>query len=204
VASAYAALERYSEAVGEYEAAVRLANGATRLLYWTRQGLASAYAGLADAHLSEGRREEAIIAIERAVASNPNHPSTRVRQARFYMKIGRLEDAERALKVAIGFCNEPDATFAEVRRNHALLTDLERSSALHALLELYEAAGRWTDAVAILRERAIRGLTDSDRHFRLGRAYLRSGDKESAQAEYKILKDLDAARAADLMALIGE
>ncbi len=75
--------------------------------------------------LQEGRREEALAALEANLERDPRHEATAVTLAELYLEDGRLEEAERLLQSPLAASDRPEAERLRARLELARLAALE-------------------------------------------------------------------------------
>lgn len=118
------------------------------------------------------RYAEAVEAYAQTIKIDPNHADAYVGLANTLGKLGHHAEAKQACELAIKI--KPD--FAE---------------AYFTLGASYFSQRSWTDAIEAFRQ-AIRIRPDyAQAYCNLGLAFLRSGDRDAALAQYEILKKLD-------------
>jgi len=132
-----------------------------------------------------GRWHEAIDAYKQAIKINPDYAEAHNNLGAAYGKLGRWPEAADAYKQAIRI--NPDS-----------------AKAYNNLGAAYSNLKRWPEAIDAYKQ-AIKIKPDyAEAHFCLGLTYLLNGNKDSALAEYKILKNLDAQMAQKMSNLINK
>ncbi len=170
--NAYDELGRYQEAIEAYKQAIKI-----------KPDFAEAHNSLGYDYGKLGRYQEAIEAFKQAIRINPEDAKAHNNLGVIYGELGRCLEAIEAFKQAIRI--NPD--FADAHYN---------------LGNDYSKIGRFQEAIEAYMQ-AIRINPDfAKAHFGLGLTYLVTGNRGSALEEYKILKDLDAEKAAELFNLI--
>ncbi|MGD0785408.1 MAG: tetratricopeptide repeat protein [Sedimentisphaerales bacterium] len=172
--SAYARLGRWPEAVDDYQQAIKI-----------KPDLAKAYYNLGYAYGELGRSTEAIEAFKQAILIKSDYAKAHNNLGIAYGKLGRLPEAIETFKQAIKI--KPDYTDAHYNLGYA-----------------YGKLGRLPEAIEAFKQ-AIKIKPDyTDAHYNLGYAYLAIGDKNSALAEYNILKSLNPQLADNLLSQINK
>ena len=136
-----------------------------------------------------------------------------------YEKLGAYTKAIEAYKQAIRINPDPLGTWEYCRLgsayyglglykeaiesyNQAIRIDPDYTEAYFRLGQVFFPLNRYTDAIEVCKQ-ALRIDPDNvDAHLSLGLIYLKSGDRNSALNEYKILKELDIDKANELFDLI--
>jgi protein O-mannosyl-transferase len=143
------------------------------------------YNNLGLAYSRYGRRPEAIEAYKQAINIKPNLAESYANLGAAYANLGRLSEAMDAFKMAAQI--NPDLAEAHYNLGYA-----------------YAKLGRYTEAIDIYKQ-AIKIKPDyAQAHKNLGIAYLAIGDKNSAMAEYNILKSLNSEMANKLLEQINK
>jgi tetratricopeptide (TPR) repeat protein len=132
-----------------------------------------------------GRYNEAIEAYKQAIKIKPNLAESYTNLGAAYANLGHLSEAIDAFKMAAQI--DPDLAEAHYNLGYA-----------------YAKLGRYTEAIDIYKQ-AIRIKPDyALAHYNLGVAYLAIDDKDSAMAEYNILKSLNPEMAKKLLNQINK
>jgi tetratricopeptide (TPR) repeat protein len=140
---------------------------------------------LGGTYFSLGRWQDAIDAYKQAIRIKPNYADAHYNLGASYDKLGRWQDAIEAYKQAIRI-NPVDA------------------GAYSNLGVAYLSLGRWQEAIEACKEAIKIKPYFAGAHNNLGVAYLKMGDKNSALAEYNILKSLNSELANNLFEKINE
>ncbi|MCK4401793.1 tetratricopeptide repeat protein [bacterium] len=136
------------------------------------------------AYYQLGHHQEAIGAYKQAIRINPNYANAHYNLGVVYgKKLKCYHEAIKAYNQAV--CISPDFTKAHYNLGAA-----------------YCDIGHWDKAIEAYKQAIRINPNDVGTHYRLGMAYLSSEDKNSALAQYKILKNLDKDRANELFNLI--
>jgi tetratricopeptide (TPR) repeat protein len=144
-----------------------------------------AYYNLGAAYDKLGRHTEAIEDFSQAVRSKPNFEEAYNNLGVAFAGLGRWPEAIDAYNQAIKI--KPD--FAEAYTNLGVA---------------YSALGRWQMAIDAFKQAIRISPNFEDAHYKLGVACLVVGDKNSAIAEYNILKSLNSQLANDLLSQINK
>jgi Tfp pilus assembly protein PilF len=132
-----------------------------------------------------GRYNEAIEAYKQAIKIKPNLAESYTNLGAAYANLGHLSEAIDAFKMAAQI--DPDLAEAHYNLGYA-----------------YAKLGRYTEAIDIYKQ-AIGIKPDyALAHYNLGVAYLAIDDKDSAMAEYNILKSLNPEMAKKLLNQINK
>jgi Flp pilus assembly protein TadD len=170
----YARFGRYTEAIKSYEQAVKI-----------KPDYTLAHNNLGIAYGSLDRLPEAIDAFKQAIKSNPNFAAAYNNLGVAYGGLGRSTEAIDAYSQAIKI----NPNFAEAYTNLGIV---------------YAKFDRGTEAIDAFKQ-AIKIKPDyAEAHKNLGYAYLTIGDKNSALAEYNILKSLNSELANNLFKEINK
>ncbi len=147
-----------------------------------------AYSSLGHAYVNLGRWQEAIDAYKQAIRIKPDYAkaySNYYNLGVAYVNLGRYQEAIDAYKQTIKI--KPDYAAAHNNLGNA-----------------YFNLGRWPEAIDAYKQ-AIKIEPDlAEAHYNLGKAYLTIGDKNSALAEFNILKSLNLQFANDLFNQINK
>jgi tetratricopeptide (TPR) repeat protein len=172
--SAYASLGRDTEAIKSYKQA---------LIFHPNYAMAHYNLGVSYGNL--GRNTEAIEAYENAIRFRPNYADAHFGLGFAYYKLGRNQEAVEAYKQTI-----------RIKPDHAM--------AYNNLGVSYGNLGRNQESIEVYKQ-AIRIKPDyTEAHINLGYAYLAIGDKDSALAEFNILKSLNSQPANNLFKEINK
>jgi tetratricopeptide (TPR) repeat protein len=131
------------------------------------------------------RSDEAIESYNQAIRIRPNYAKAYLGLGVVYGKLSRPAEAIEAYKQAIKI--EPD--LAEAYNNLGVV---------------YGRLGRWPDAIEACKNAVRIKPAYAEAHANLGNAYLAIGDKNSALAEYNILKSLNSELANNLLNQINK
>jgi protein O-mannosyl-transferase len=138
------------------------------------------YNNLGAALNDAGRTEEAIAALDRALAINPDHTEAYYNLGRIFLAYpGRIGDAITLLKKAIEL--DPDYVDAYVN-----------------LAAACNKGGKPAEAVKVAEEAIARSPGRPDAHFNLGVAYVLTGNTDGAAREAAVLRRLDPLLAGQL------
>ena len=174
IGNVYTKLGRYTEAIEVYKNAIRI-----------KPDYAEAHNNLGIAYGNLGRNTEAIEAYKNAIRIRPNYAEAHFGLGFTYYKLGRYQESIKACKQAIKI--KPD--YAEAHNNLGVT---------------YGKLGRLPEAIEAFKQ-AIKLKPDYiEAHKNLGVAYLVIGDKNSAMAEYNILKSLNSEMANNLLKEINK
>jgi len=186
---AYSDLYAYGRAIGAYKEAIRIDPNDSE-----------AYRNLASLYLSLFHYEDAIDfsrveSFKEAVRLNPKHFDAQCSLAGCYRTLGQYKDSIDATKKAIEI--KPDCAFEYL-----------------CLGDDYFELGRYEEAIQtynqFLEIDIEPDMTDpayvhyAEVHLQLGKAYLKTDDKDLALEQYEILKTLDEELANELYDLIQE
>jgi tetratricopeptide (TPR) repeat protein len=172
--NACSALGRYTEAIEVYKQAIRI-----------QPDLIDAHNNLGIAYCALGRWPEAIEAYNQAIRIQPDDPGAHYNLGNAYCAIGRWSEAIEAYKNAIRI--KPD--LAEAHTNLGIV---------------YRKLGRFTEAIDAYKQAIKIKPNFAEAYANLGIAYLAIGDKNSAMAEYNILKSLNSEMASKLLNQINK
>jgi predicted Zn-dependent protease len=144
-----------------------------------------------------GRLAEAAPAFRRALELDPDRPAVRQNYGKLLREMGRLQESEQELRLALAQTDAVDARTreslaqtlallgkteeAETLVNEAIRIEPKDPEVLLARARVRAAQGRWDLAVESFREAAAGG--DSDARIELARALLRQGDAAGARNE---------------------
>jgi len=151
--------------------------------YWqtirVRPDYAAAYNNLGTIYNSLNRYEDAISVFKSAIKIEPNLAETYCNLGFAYGKLGRYEEAADAFEQAIKL--KPD--YADAYYNLGIM---------------HYQNGRYNESIEACKNtlKIQPGYTEA--HYVLGICYTALGEKESAMAEYKILRTLDDSLADEL------
>jgi Flp pilus assembly protein TadD len=206
--NAYTRLGRDNEAIDAYKQALNINPNLTE----ARTNLGIVYSKL-------GRDNEAIDAFKQALKIKPDYADAHYSLGISYAVLSRWSEAIDAFKQAIKINPE----YADAHYNLGLAySNLGRSTeaidayqqtikinpnyakAYNNLGAVYVNLNRYTEAIDTFKQ-AIRIKPDYEgAYLNLGVAYLAIGDKNSAMAEYNILKSLNSAMANNLLKEINK
>ncbi|MCX5632879.1 MAG: tetratricopeptide repeat protein [Phycisphaerae bacterium] len=170
----YGKLDRWPEAIDAYKQAIRI-NPDDAV---ARNNLGFAYGNL-------GRWQDEIEACKKAIKIKPDFAEAHYNLGLAYSNLGRWQEAMDAYKQAIKI--KPD--YVEARNNLGVI---------------YGKLDRYQEAIDAFKQAVRIKPDDADAHCNLGYAYLAIGDKNSALAEYNILKSLNSELANNLFKEINK
>ena len=166
---AYGQAEEFQQAVEAFQKAIEV-----------KPEFAEAWSNLGAAFGQLGRRQEASEAFEEAVRLQPDSLQAHLRLGTAYVQLGRLPAAIRAFQGATRI--KPDLV------------------QLHQFIgEAHGQMGQPGQAIPAFRQVLRLQPGNVEARFHLGLAHLAVGDRALALEQYGKLRDLDAARAAELM-----
>ena len=161
---------------GEFQQAVESFQQAIEI----KPDFAEAYSNQGVAFGQLGRHQEASQAFQEAVRLKPDSLQAHLHLGTAFVQLGRLPEAIRA--------------FQEATR---IKPDLVQ---IHQFVgEAYARLGQPQQAIPAFRQVLRFRPGDVEARFQLGLAYIAVGDRASALEQYRKLKDLDGAKAAELM-----
>jgi Flp pilus assembly protein TadD len=146
---------------------------------------ADAHCNLGFAYGNLGRWPEAIDASKQAIRIRPDYAEAHCNLGVAYYKLGRYQEAIEEFRQAV-----------KIRPDYA--------DAHYNLGNAYGKLGRHQEAIDAFKQAVRIKPDDAEAHCNLGVAYLAIGDKNSALAEYNILKSLDSKLANDLLNQINK
>jgi tetratricopeptide (TPR) repeat protein len=171
---AYAKMDRWPEAIEAYERVLKI-----------NPDYIEAYNNLGVAYGKIGRVTEAIEFYQHAIKLKPDYAEAYYNLGRLFGNNGRTDEAIDAYKQAIKI--KPD--LAQAHNN---------------LGRIFANSDRWHEAIEAYKQ-AVKFKPDLfEAHNNLGYAYLAVGDKNSALAEYNILKSLNPQLADKLLNQINK
>jgi tetratricopeptide (TPR) repeat protein len=171
---AYARLGRFAEAIEASKQAIRI-----------KPDLADAHENLGNAYCGLGRYQDAVESYEQAIRIKPDNAGAHYNLGNACCALGRWPEAIEAFGQAVRI--NPD--YAEAYTNLGIV---------------YRRLGRFIEAIDAYKQ-AIKIKPDlAETHYNLGIAYLAIGDKNSAMAEYNILKYLNSEMADKLLNQINK
>jgi tetratricopeptide (TPR) repeat protein len=204
----YGKLGRRQEAIEAYKQAIKI-----------KPNYADAYYNLGDAYGKLGRGTEAIEAYTQAIKINPDDAEARSNLGAAYISLGRYQEAIEAYKQTIKIKpddvrvrNNLSAAYLRLGRyqeaikvcKEAIRIKPDDAEAYSNLCVAYGNLGRITEAIEACKEAIKIKPNYADAHYNLGFAYLKMGDKNSALAEYNILKSLNSELANNLLNQINK
>jgi Flp pilus assembly protein TadD len=146
---------------------------------------ADAHCNLGFAYGNLGRWPEAIDASKQAIKIKPDYAEAHCNLGVAYYKLGRYQEAIEEFRQAVKI--RPD--YADSHYN---------------LGNAYGKLGRHQETIDAFKQAVRIKPDDAEAHCNLGVAYLEIGDKNSALAEYNILKSLNSKLANDLLNQINK
>jgi protein O-mannosyl-transferase len=171
---AYGKLDRYQEEIDAYKQVIRI-----------KPNYADAHCNLGVAYGNLGRWQDEVEACKKAIKIKPDFAEAHCNLGFAYGNLGRYQEAIESYKQVIRI--KPD--FAEVYNNIGFA---------------YGKLDRYQEAIEACKK-AIKIKPDyADAHYNLGVAYLEMGDKNSALAEFNILKSLNSELANNLFKKINK
>jgi tetratricopeptide (TPR) repeat protein len=204
----YARLGRYHEAIDAHKQAIKF-----------KPDLAVAHYNLGNAYTRLGRGTEAIEAYKQAIKIQPDDAVAHYNLGNAYYALGRFTEAinvfEQAIRIKPAYAEayyNLGITYYALKRfteaieayKQAIRIKPDNAEAYNNLGLTYDDLGRFTEAIDAYKQ-AIRIKPDNARaHNNLGIAYLAIGDKNSALAEYNILKSLNSQLANNLLNQINK
>ena len=170
---AYGQAGQFQKAVESFQQAIQV-----------KPDYAEAYSNLGAAYGQLGRHQEASQAFGEAVRLQPDSLQAHLHLGTAYAQLGRLPEAIRAFQGATRI--KPDLI------------------QIHQFIgEAYTRLGQPRQAIPAFRQVLRFQPGDVEARFQLGLAYLAVGDRASALEQYRKLRDLDEARAGQLMERIN-
>ena len=170
---AYGQAGQFQKAVESFQQAIQV-----------KPDYAEAYSNLGAAYGQLGRHQEASEAFREAVRLQPDSLQAHLHLGTAYAQLGRLPEAIRAFQGAT-----------------RIKPDLIR---LHQFIgEAYTRLGQPRQAIPAFRQVLRFQPGDVEARFHLALAYLAVGERASALEQYRKLRDLDEARAGQLMERIN-
>ena len=170
---AYGQAGQFQQAVESFQQAIQV-----------KPDFAEAYSNLGAAYGQLGRHREASEAFREAVRLQPDSLQAHLHLGTAYVQLGRLPEAIRAFQGAT-----------------RIKPDLIR---LHQFIgEAYTRLGQPRRAIPAFRQVLRIQPGDVEARFHLALAYLAVGERASALEQYRKLRDLDEARAGQLMERIN-
>ena len=170
---AYGQAGQFQQAVESFQQAIQV-----------KPDFAEAYSNLGAAYGQLGRHREASEAFREAVRLQPDSLQAHLHLGTAYVQLGRLPEAIRAFQGAT-----------------RIKPDLIR---LHQFIgEAYTRLGQARQAIPAFRQVLRFQPGDVEARFHLALAYLAVGERASALEQYRKLRDLDEARAGQLMERIN-
>jgi len=146
---------------------------------------ADAHCNLGFAYGNLGRWPEAIDASKQAIRIRPDYAEAHCNLGVAYYKLGRYQEAIEEFRQAV-----------KIRPDYA--------DAHYNLGNAYGKLGRHQEAIDAFKQAVRIKPDDAEAHCNLGFAYLEMGDKNSALAEYNILKSLNSQLANNLLNQINK
>jgi len=191
--------KKYTEAIQEYEAALRETPKDTFLT-----------SDLADAYYKSGRYQDAVREYEAAIQMAPDSPYVRLKLARMYLHIKRYDDAAREFKELVR--TKPTDPFVHVRLgetygmmkrtedadrefNEAVRLKPESASVRRSLAKAHDRLSRYDDAIKEYKEAIRLKLNDAGTHYDLGSLYDKLNRYDGAVNEYKEVVRIDPNKA---------
>ncbi|MFL6216349.1 MAG: TonB family protein [Blastocatellia bacterium] len=147
---------------------------------------AELYVKLGEMYAENSQPDDAIGAYRQALVLKPDDFDS-------WMAIGDIEKNRQHTDEAIGAYKQAAQTQVSGDASDAAL-------ALKRVAEIYFKQQRYSEAVETYKQAAIYDPEfDSDDHMRLGMAYLKLGDKESAMEQYRKLRKMEPELAEQLL-----
>jgi len=171
---AYGKLDRYQEEIDAYKQVIRI-----------KPNYADAHCNLGVAYGNLGRWQDAAESFKQAIRIKPDYADAHSNLGVAYYKLGRYQEAIEEFRQAIRV--NPDYADAHYNLGNA-----------------YGKLGRHQEAIDAFKQAVRIKPDDAEAHRNLGVAYLEMGDKNSALAEYNILKSLNSKLANDLLNQINK
>ena len=170
---AYGQAGQFQQAVESFQQAIQV-----------KPDFAGAYSNLGAAYGQLGRHQEASQAFREAMRLQPDSLQAHLHLGTAYVQLGRLPEAIRAFQGATRI--KPDLV------------------QLHQFIgEAYTRLGQPRQAIPAFRQVLRFRPGDVEARFQLALAYLAVGERASALEQYRKLRDLDEARAGQLMERIN-
>jgi tetratricopeptide (TPR) repeat protein len=170
----YTKLGRWQDAIDAYKQAIRI-----------KPDFVEVYNNLGYAYAALGRYAEAIDTYNQAIRIKPDFVDVHYNLGNAYYALGRYPEAINVFGQVIKI--KPD--YAEAHYNLGMT---------------YSALGRWPQAIDAYKQTIKLKPDLAVAHANLGVAYLVIGDKNSAMAEYNILKSLNSELANNLLNQINK
>jgi Flp pilus assembly protein TadD len=171
---AYSGLGRWPEAMEDFKQTIKI-----------NPAYVKAYNNLSIIYVNLSRYNEAIETLKQVIRIKPDGANAYYNLGNAYCAIGRWPEAIEAFSQAVRI--KPDLADAHYNLGNACC-----------------AIGRWPQAIEAYKQ-AIKLRPDlAEAHHNLGCAYLAIGDKNSAMAEYNILKSLNSQFADKLLSQINK
>ncbi len=171
--NAYAEVGRTQEATASYQQALGL-----------DPNCFDAYLGMGKVHFDQGAYADAIVSYQKALKIRPRSANGHLSLGLALSNAGRYEEAMQAFQKA----KELDPAAAETQ----ILTG-----------KAYFQAGMYALAIESFKDAVETDHEHAQAYFNLGRAYLRVGDRDLALDQQRILQNLDAQLADQLLTLIN-
>jgi tetratricopeptide (TPR) repeat protein len=177
------ALEAFKKAVDLLDAEEKDASGFLQLKkHFFVARSSDAYRGLALAYLSQGKVEEAVGTLKRAVDKMPKDPAARVALGDAYLAQGNATGAVEQLKERLALESTTDAKLdlgrayvkariaarAEPLYKSVLADEPDNRTAKMGLVDLYTAMGRYAEAETMLRAEMAADSNDAQALMRFG------------------------------------
>lgn len=151
---------------------------------------AELYVRLGDIYTEMGRNEEALGAYRQALALEPKDFDA-------WMGLGNIEKRQDHMEAAIEAYKQAAQTQASDNPKYAAI-------ALVRLAEIYYGQQRYQDVVEAYKQAATYDTDfDAEYYRRLATAYIKLGDKQSAMAPYRKLKEMGSPYAEQLLRQIN-
>jgi Flp pilus assembly protein TadD len=178
-----------------------------------------AYDNLGYAYNDVGRSAEAMENFSKAIRIAPDYAEAYTNLGIVYAKLGRLQDAidehQQAIKINPGLAiahNNLGIVYTKLDRWQQAIEAFKQAikirpdlvEAYNNLGVAYSALGRWQQAIEAYRQAIKIRPDDENARYKLGVACLVTGDRNSALAEYNILKSLNSHFANDLLDQINK
>jgi tetratricopeptide (TPR) repeat protein len=205
---AYYESGRYGGAIEAYKQAIRI-----------KPDFSEAHNNLGASYLELGRYDEAIEPLERAIRLKPDNASACYALGASYGELGRHNEAVKALKKALrlkpdyadAYYNLGNSYFKLGLHNeaveaykHAIRIKPDYAEAYYNLGACYGQLSRYDEATEAYKQVLRLKPNSTEAHYNLGGTYSSMGDRQSALAEYEILKALDKEQADKLLQLITQ
>jgi tetratricopeptide (TPR) repeat protein len=173
--------------------------------YVTRPPSNTHYSNLGRIYVREGRLDEALTALEKALLINPDAFEARTNLGIVYSKKGLIEEAigeyQKALKInpdygpahtnlgnIYGSTGRPDEAMAEFQK--AIASNPDNAEAHYNLGIIYRSKGMFSEAIDEYKKTLAVNPTIAEAHYNLGTVYARTGKIDEAVKAYRLALEL--------------